>query len=231
MSAAYGASSGTAARRMSPDPTPGRLLAGSRNTALLRFPLPPALPIPLGIAAPEGVTLATWAFSGLEEGDAGGPVCLLALEGTPQGDLTLATHFRDIPIRPEPASDALSEAERLLLARALLSAGPTGVAALAGLFALIEPALSTLMPAADAPALIPEGPGYLLTGTAIPHALLVHTAAGWACARIETGRLRFAGGARIALTLEPLWGAPPEGARAGFALNAHGFVPLHVRAA
>ncbi|WP_342153019.1 hypothetical protein [Methylorubrum sp. SB2] len=221
------------AHPMSPDPTPGRLFAGSHDTAVLRFPLPPALPIPIGIAAPAGVTLATWAFSGLEEGAAGGPVGLLALEGMPGGDLTLATHFRDIPIRPEPASGALSEAERLLLARALLSAGPSGLSALAGLFALIEPALAALAlaPADDAPALIPEGPGYTLTGTAIPHALLIRTAAGWSCARVATGRLRFAGGARVALALEPLWGAAPEGVQGAVALHAHGFVPLHVRAA
>lgn len=220
------------ARRMSPDPTPGQLFAGSQNTAVLRFPLPPALPIPLGIAAQEGVTLATWAFSGLEEGAAGGPVCLLVLGGIPGGDLTLATHFREIPLRPEPAApDAFSDAERRLLARALLSAGPSGLSALAGLSALIEPALVALVPADDAPALIPEGPGYALTGTAVPHALLTRSAAGWGCARVAEARLRFAGGARIGLALEPLWGTPPEGARAAVALHAHGFVPLLVRAA
>ncbi|KQT45404.1 hypothetical protein ASG52_14655 [Methylobacterium sp. Leaf456] len=221
--------------RVSSDPTPGRLFAGSQNTAVLRLPLLPALPIPLGIAAPAGVTLATWAFSGLEEGAAGGPVCLLALEGTLDGilgrDLTLATHFRDIPIRCEPASEALSEAERTLLARALLSAGPSGLAALAGLLSLIEPALAALAPTDDAPALTQTGPGATLTGTAIPHALLIHTAAGWGCARVATGRLHFAGDACVRLTLEPLWGAAPDGARAAVALQAHGFVPLRVRTA
>lgn len=215
---------------MSPDPTPGQLFAGSRNTAVLRFPLPPALPIPLGIAAPDGVTLATWAFSGLEEGAAGGPVGLLALEGTPGPDLTLATHFRDIPIRCEPAaSRALSDAERALLARALLSAGLSGLAALSGLLPLVEPALAGLTPAGDAPALILGGTATTLTGKDVPHALLLRTASGWGYARVARARLGFAGGPRIALTLDPLWGAAPEGAQAAVALQAHGFVPLHVR--
>jgi hypothetical protein len=217
---------------MSPDPTPGHLFAGSQNTAVLRFPLPPALPIPLGIAAPGGVTLATWAFSGLEEGAVGGPVCLLAVEGTTGGDLTLATHFRDIPIRPEPrAPDVLSAAERALLARALLSAGPSGLTVLAGLLPLVETALAAFTPAADAPALLPEESGYALTGKDVPHALLLRSEAGWGCARVKRARLGFAGGPRVGLALDPLWGTPPTSARAAFALHAHGFVPLAVRAA
>lgn len=220
------------APRMISDPTPGQLFTGSRNTAVLRFFLPPALPIPLGIAAPEGVTLATWAFSGLDEGAIGGPVCLLALEGVPGSDLTLATHFRDIPIRPEPASpDGLEAGERSLLARALLSAGPAGLPALAGLFPLIDVALAALAPSEDAPALVAEGPRYALTGTAVPHALLLDAADGWGCARVAAGRLRFAGGPRIGLALDPLWGAKPEGVRRAVALHAHGFTPLTVRGA
>lgn len=220
------------ARRMRPDPTPGQLFAGSRNTALLRFPLPPALPIPLGIAEPTGVTLATWAFASLEEGAAGGPVGLLALEGMPGGDLTLATHFRDIPIRPEPAApDALSDAERALFARALLSAGPNGLTALSGLLPLVEPALAGLTLAEDAPALLPNGTAVTLTGKDVPHALLLRSGAGWGCARVARARLGFAGEPRIGLTLDPLWGAAPESAQAAVALHAHGFVPLRVRTA
>lgn len=217
---------------MSLNLTPGQLFAGSQNTAVLRFPLPPSLPIPLGIAAPEGVTLATWAFSGLEEGATGGPVCLLALEGIPGSDLTLATHFRDLPIRPDAASpDALGDPERKLLARALLTAGPAGLPALAGLFPLIETALSAFAPEDGAPALIAEGPHHALTGTAVPHALLLHAADGWGCFRVAAGRLRFAGGPRTELALDPLWETRPEGIRAAFALHAHGFTPLIVRAA
>lgn len=207
-------------------PTPGRFFPGTNGTGLLRFPLPPSLPIPLGIAAPAGVSLAAWAFAGLEEGAPGGPVCLLGLEGTAGGDVTLATHFRDIPIRAEPAPEALSEAERVLLARALLSAGPAGLPALAGLFPLIEPALAALPVADDAPALTADGARATLTGTAVPHALLTRSETGWGCARVASARLGFAGGARIALALDPLWGAGPAGLRAAFALHAHSVTPL-----
>ncbi|WP_232631479.1 hypothetical protein [Methylobacterium sp. Leaf118] len=218
---------------MSRDPTPGHYYAGRNGTGLLRFSLPSSLPIPLGITAPTGVSLASWAFAGLEEEARGGPVCLLALDGIPDGPVTLATHFRDLAIHPEPARpDALDEAERRLLARALLSAGPAGLPALAGLFPLIEAALSSLPIAEDAHALSPGGPGYMLTGTLVPHALLLYAESGWSGARVATARLGFAGGARIGLGLDaPLWGTRPARVRAAIALNTHGFTPLVVGAA
>ena len=212
-------------------PVPGRLVEAAPGACVLRFPLPPSLPIPLHIAAPEKVRLVTWVFSGLEAGAPDGPVCLLVLEAESAAlrvGVTLATHFRDLVVRPEPASgDALSPAERTLLARALLSAGTAGLAPLGGLFGLLEPAVTALPVAEDAPDLADEDGGWSLGGTAVPHGLLYRVRAGWGCARVAQARLRFGRHPRQHLTLETFWGAAPEGLpERSFALHAHGFTAL-----
>ena len=209
---------------------PGALFPGAGGLHVLRLPLPPSLPIPLGLAAPEGVALVTWAFSGLGEGAAEEPVGLLVLSGAVTGPVTLATHFRDIAIQPAPAPAAeLGAAERALVARALLSAGMAGAAALADALGLFGEALAALAPEPDAPRLAVAGAAWTLDGTAVPHGLVFETGEGWACARVAAARLGFAGGARIRLALEPLWGAAPDEApRAAIALHAHGFTPLRV---
>ena len=214
-----------------PAPVAGRLIAAAPGALVLRFPLPPSLPIPLHVAAPEGVALVTWAFAGLEAGASGGPVCLLALDATgiAVGEtLTLATHFRDLILRPEPASaDALSAAERTLLARALLSSGTAGLPLLGRLFTLVEAAVTALPVAEDAPDLADEAGGWTLGGAAIPHGLLFRSRAGWGCARVARAALGFKPHPRQRLTLDPVWGAAPEGLpERSFALHAHGFTAL-----
>lgn len=212
-------------------PVPGQLVEAAAGACLLRFPLPPSLPIPLSVAAPEGVRLVTWALAGLDAGAADGPIGLLALEagGTALRDgLTVATHFRDIRVSPEPApAERLSPAERNLLARALLSSGAPGLAPLGRLFGLVEAAVCALPIAGDAPDLAEADGGWTLGGTAVPHGLLFRSRAGWGCARVSGSRLRFAPHPRQRLTLEPLWGARPEGLpERAFALHAHGFTAL-----
>ncbi|MEH3117920.1 MAG: hypothetical protein PGN25_10105 [Methylorubrum populi] len=212
-------------------PIPGRLVEAAPGAFVLRFPLPPSLPIPLDVAAPEGVRLVTWAFAGLEAGARGGPTGLLALEADGLalgGGLTVATHFRDLTVHPEPASaEALGAAERALLARALLSAGPSGLAPLGRLFGLFEAAVAALPVAEDAPALADEAGGWTLGGTAIPHGLLFRVRAGWGCARVVRASLGLKPHPRQRLTLAPLWGAAPEGLpERSFALHAHGFTAL-----
>lgn len=241
---------------MSTAPVPGQLIASAAKASLLRFPLPPSLPIPLGVAVPEEVRLVTWAFAGLgalsAEGDAGsaearatepgprdgaaGPVCLLALAAAlplAGETLTVATHFRDIAVRLEPTSaEALSATERDLLARALLSAGATALAPLGDLFGLVGPAVAALPMADDAPDLAAEEGGWTLRGGAIPHGLLFRTGSGWGCARVVSSRLGFAGGPRQQLAVAPLWGAAPVGRPdRAIALHAHGFTPLATRTA
>ncbi|CAO4138408.1 hypothetical protein LPLAFNJD_LOCUS179 [Methylorubrum aminovorans] len=223
--------SAAALSRPMQEPVPGRLVEAAPGACVLRFPLPPSLPIPLHIAAPENVRLVTWVFSGLEAGAPDGPVCLLVLEAESaalRGGVTLATHFRDLVVRPEPAaSDALSPAERPLLARALLSAGTTGLAPLGRLFGLIEAAVAALPVAEDAPDLADAEGGWSLGGTAVPHGLLYRARVGWGGARVSQSRLRFGRHPRQHLTLEPVWGAAPEGLpERSFALHAHGFTAL-----
>ena len=225
---------GMSAAALSPPmekPVSGRLVEAAPGACVLRFPLPPSLPIPLHIAAPEKVRLVTWVFSGLEAGAPDGPVCLLVLEAESaalRGGVTLATHFSDLVVRPEPASgDALSPAERTLLAGALLSAGTAGLAPLGCLFGLLEPAVTALPVAEDAPDLAEGEGGWSLGGTAVPHGLLYRVRAGWGCARVAQARLRFGRHPRQHLTLETLWGAAPEGLpERSFALHAHGFTAL-----
>ncbi|MFF8800840.1 MULTISPECIES: hypothetical protein [unclassified Methylobacterium] len=214
-----------------PAPVAGRLVEAAPGALVLRFPLPPSLPIPLHVAAPKDVALVTWAFAGLEAGASEGPVGLLAIDasGAALGEtLTLATHFRDLTLRLEPASaDALSAAERTLLARALLSSGAAGLPLLGRLFALVEAAVTALPVAADAPDLADEAGGWTLGGTAIPHGLLFRTRAGWGCARVARAALGFKPHPRQRLTLDPVWGAAPEGLpERSFALHAHGFTAL-----
>lgn len=216
-------------------PVPGQLVEAAPGACVLRFPLPPSLPIPLHVAAPETVQLVTWVFSGLEAGAPDGPVCLLALEAEGAAlreGVSLATHFRDLVVRPEPAaSDVLPPSERTLLARALLSSGTAGLAPLGRLFGLVEPAVIALPVAEDAPDLADEDHGWSLGGTAIPHGLLFRARAGWGCARVAGARLRFGRHPRQHLTLEPVWGAAPEGLpERCFALHAHGFTALTIGA-
>ena len=212
------------------EPVPGRLIEAAPGAFVLRFPLPPSLPVPLHVAGPEGVRLVTWALAGLEAGAREGPVGILALEAdAPPGDgLILATHFRDLALRPEPAAAGiLSAAERTLLARALLSAGPAGLAPLGRLFGLVEAAVAALPVAEDAPDLADAEGGWSLGGTAVPHGLLFRARAGWGGARVSQSRLRFGRHPRQHLTLEPVWGAAPEGLpERSFALHAHGFTAL-----
>ncbi|CAO4152116.1 hypothetical protein [Methylorubrum aminovorans] len=223
--------SAAALSRPMEEPVSGRLVEAAPGACVLRFPLPPSLPIPLHIAAPENMRLVTWVFSGLEAGAPDGPVCLLVLEAESaalRGGVTLATHFRDLAVRPEPAaSDALSPAERTLLAQALLSAGTTGLAPLGRLFGLVEAAVAALPVAADAPDLADAEGGWSLGGTAVPHGLLYRARAGWGGARVSQARLRFGRHPRQHLTLELVWGAAPEGLpERSFALHAHGFTAL-----
>ncbi|BAU89462.1 hypothetical protein MPPM_0857 [Methylorubrum populi] len=215
-------------------PVSGQLVEAAPGAYLLRFPLPPSLPIPLHVASPEGVRLVTWALAGLDADAADGPVCLLALEADGaalRGGVSVATHFRDLALRPEPApADALSAAERALLARALLSAGTSGLGTLGALFGLVERSVAALPVADDAPDLADEAGGWSLGGTAIPLGLLFRTGAGWGCARVTRSALRFAGHPRQHLTLEPVWGAAPAGLpERSFALYAHGFTALTTR--
>lgn len=224
-----------AALSRSAKPVPGRLIEAAPGACVLRFPLPPSLPIPLHIAAPETVRLVSWVFSGLDAGAPDGPICLLALEADSAAlreAVSVATHFHDLVVRPEPAaSDVLPPAERILLARALLSAGPSGLAPLGRLFDLIEAAVIALPVAEDAPDLADEDHGWTLGGTAIPHGLLFRSHAGWGCARVAGARLRFGRHPRQHLTLEPVWGAAPEGLpERCFALHAHGFTALTIGA-
>ena len=210
---------------------PGQLIDAAPGACLLRFPLPPSLPIPLHIAAPETVRLVTWVFSGLEAGAPDGPICLLALEAESAAlreGVSLATHFRDLVVRPEPAaSDVLPSAERTLLARALLSAGRAGLGPLGRLFGLVEAAVIALPVAEDAPDLADDDGGWSLGGTAVPHGLLFRVGAGWGCAQVAGARLCFGKHPRQRLTLEPVWGAAPEGLpERSFALCAHGFTAL-----
>lgn len=210
---------------------PARLIEAALGACVLRFPLPPSLPIPLHIASPEGVGLVTWAFAGLEAAAADGPVCLLALDGDGAAlreGVSVATHFRDLALRLEPApAGALSAAERDLLARALLSAGTSGLGTLGALFGLVEAAVAALPVADEAPDLADEAGGWSISGTAIPLGLLFRGPAGWGCARVTRAALRFAGHPRQHLTLDPVWGAAPEGLPArAFALHAHGFTAL-----
>lgn len=223
--------SAAALSRPMEEPVPGRLVEAAPGACVLRFPLPPSLPIPLHIAAPENVRLVTWVFSGLEAWAPDGPICLLALEAEGaalSGGVTLATHFRDLVVRPEPAAgDALSPAERNLLARALLSAGPIGPAPLGRLFGLVEAAVTALPVAEDAPDIADEDGGWSLGGTAVPHGLLYRARVGWGGARVLQSRLRFGHHPRQHLTLEPVWGAAPEGLpERSFALHARGFTAL-----
>ena len=93
--------SAAALSRPMEEPVPGRLVEAAPGACVLRFPLPPSLPIPLHVAAPENVRLVTWVFSGLEAGAPDGPVGLLALEAEGaalRGGVTLATHFRDLVV-------------------------------------------------------------------------------------------------------------------------------------
>lgn len=215
-------------------PVPGQLVEAASGACLLRFSLPPSLPIPLHVAAPEGVRLVTWAFAGLEAGAADGPVCLLALEAggaALRDSVSVATHFRDLAVGPEPASaETVSAAERTLLARALLASGLSGLGTLGGLFGLVEASVAALPTADDAPALADETGGWSISGTAIPLGLLFRVPAGWGCARVTRAALRFAGHPRQHLTLEPVWGAAPEGRpERGFALHAHSFTALTTR--
>ncbi|MGE7155114.1 hypothetical protein ACQKJ1_15365 [Methylorubrum rhodesianum] len=218
-----------------PASLPGQLIEAAPDACVLRFPLPPSLPIPLYVSAPEGVRLVTWVLDGLGAGAAEGPVCLLVLEGAGaalRDGVTVATHFRDLAVQPAPAwADALSAAERILLARALLSAGTAGLAPLGRLFGLVEAAIAALPVAEDAPDLTDEDGGWSLGGTAVPHGLLFRTRAGWGCARVARSRLRFGNHPskhpRQNLTLEPVWGAHPEGLpERSYALSAHGFTAL-----
>lgn len=216
-------------------PVPGRLIEAAPGACVLRFPLPPSLPIPLHIAAPENVRLVTWVFSGLDADAPDGPICLLALEAESAAlpeSVSIATHFHDLSVRPErAANDVLPLAERTLLARALLSAGTTGLAPLGRLFGLIEAAVIALPVAEDAPDLADEDHGWTLGGTAIPHGLLFRGRAGWGCARVAGARLRFGKHPRQHLALEPVWGAAPEGLHErSFALHAHGFTALTIGA-
>ncbi len=217
-------------------PVPGQCVEAAPGACVLRFPLPPSLPIPLHVAAPEGVRLVTWAFAGLDAAAPDGPIGLLALEadhGSLGESLILATHFRDLAIRPERASpDSLRASERTLLARALLSAGPTALAPLERLFGLVETAVAALPTAADAPDLADAAGGWTLGGTAIPHGLLFGGRAGWGCARVLRTALGFGPHPRQRLTLAPLWGAAPQGLpERAFALHAHGFTTLATGAA
>ena len=210
---------------------PVRLIEAAPGACVLRFPLPPSLPIPLHVASPEGVRLVTWAFAGLEAAASDGPVCLLALEADGAAlreGVSVATHFRDLALRPEPApADALRAAERELLARALLSAGTSGLGTLGALFGLVEASVAALPVADDAPDLAAGAGGWTISGTAIPLGLLFRVPAGWGCARVTRAALRFAGHPRQHLTLDPVWGAVPDGLpERAFALHAHGFTAL-----
>ena len=207
---------------MTPAPIGSHLFAAGNGVLVCRYPVGSDLPIPLGISAPTGVRLLTWAFTGF--GAAGAdPAGLLILhdpEGvlTEGGVLTLETHFRDDPLAcpaPRPVAD-LTGPERTALGGAVLAAvTPDQLDALAVLFPLLAPAI------AEAP--VPEASPRLtlardsdaqatLTGATVPNYLLVRAGTTWSCARVARAELRFGPAPEMTLALAPAWGRPRESA-------------------
>lgn len=210
--------SGGAAAGMSedgPSRLEGRLVARGERTAILRYPLSTALPIPLAVAAPSGIRLVTFAFAGLDAADRRGPRGLLVLalgEGNGLGaGLRLATHFCDIDIALGAAADAAEPEERALAARALLAAAsPDETAALADLIGPLGEAIAALPPDAEAPVLAQDEGDWRLTGTAVPGHLLLRAGEAWSCHRVARAHLHLGGSPRDAGTSRP---PPPPEAR------------------
>lgn len=196
----------------------GRVVARGARTAILRYPLSTALPIPLAVTAPTGIRLVTWAFARLDTADAR---CLLVLaldEGASlDAGLRLATHFRDIAIAPGASDEDFAPDEHALIARALLAAvSPDESGTLADLIALIGEEVASLTPGADAPLFTPGSEGRSeLSGSGVPGHLLLRDEAGWSCHRIARADLHFGPanppGVQVLLTLKQIWGNPTRG--------------------
>lgn len=224
----------------------GRTIRLGPGWYLCSHRLPTAMPIPLAVAAPGDVDLATWAFAGMKA-PSREPACLLLLR--PNGAaaetalergtrLVVATHFHDIAVSSGPAQapEALAAAERAVIAQAVLSAVTAGtVAALASLFPLLAPALRAMPIREDAPdlAIDPHGAGTgSLSGTAVPDYVLLDSAAGTRCLRVAAARLAVSARPRMALDLEPLWGPAGEDAPGHAVLLGDGrSTPARLRAA
>lgn len=176
----------------------GRLIAHTARTAILRYPLSTALPIPLAVAAPAGIRLVTWAFAGLNAADPRGLLVLALDEGASLGaGLRLATHFRNVDIALGAATDDVGPDERALIARALLAAAsPEETAALADLTGLLGEAIAALAPDDKAPVLTHGEGGWRLSGSAVPGHLLLRAGSAWSCHRVARASLHF-GGSRI----------------------------------
>lgn len=224
----------------------GRTIRLGPSWYLCRHRLPTAMPIPLAVASPGDVDLATWAFAGMKA-PSREPTCLLLLR--PNGiapetalergtRLVVATHFHDIAVSSGPAEapEALEATERAVIAQAVLSAVTAGtVAALASLFPLLAPALRAMPIREDAPdlAIDPHRPGTCsLSGTAVPDYLLLDSDAGTRCVRVATARLAVSPQPRVDLDLEPLWGPGGDDAPGHAVLVGGGrSTPARLRAA
>lgn len=203
-------------------PIAARLFAAGHGVLVCRYPVASDLPIPLGIAAPGGVRLLTWAFTGFGAADPD-PAGLLVLHDPEDrlaqgGTLILETHFRDSALAcpgPRPVVD-LTAPERAALGGAVLAAVTPGTLdALATLFPLLAP------PIAEAP--VPDSAPRLtlardsdaqatLTGSTVPNYLLVRAGTTWSCTRVARAELRFGPAPEMTLALAPAWGRPRDGA-------------------
>lgn len=200
-----------------------RLVHAGGRVFVLDLPLPTSLPIPLGVSAPAEIALLTWAFAGLAVDDPSGPRGLLVLaaddaaqnmlcEG--QGNIAVATHFRDLDVALSGLSpiDALSQEDRALLTRAVLSSvDASTVDHLGDLVDLIGKTAAELPVAENAPELtLQDGRAATLSGTVIPNHLLVRAGSSWSLARASEARLAFGETPHAVLSLERRWGAPSE---------------------
>ncbi len=200
------------------DPSEGRLFAAGNGVLVCRYPVATDLPIPLGITAPAGLRLLTWAFTGFG-GAEPDPAGLLVLHDAQAvlaegGALTLETHFRDVAIacpRPRPVAE-LTHPERGALGGAVLAAvTPETLDALATLFTLLAPAVADAPVPANAPrlTLARDGDGAAtLSGASVPNYLLFRSRTTWSCARVAQATLRFGPAPEASLTLAPAWGSP-----------------------
>lgn len=223
----------------------GRIFTIGARAAVCVLPLPSSMPIPLDVIRPAAVDLLTWAFVGLgEDGPGARARCLLALVARDaeararlvrEGHLTLAMHFRELPVAlTQAAPDALPAPDELrVLARAVLSAvTPETIAALSDLAPLVGRSAADLPIDDEAPelTLCGNGRGASLLGKTVPNYLLTRSGDDLTLARVAAARLRFGRQPRSDLTLDPLWGPGPGPAIDGAILLGSGsFTAARVR--
>lgn len=178
--------------------------------------------VPLGLAAPPGGRLETWALavSPDERRQAISYLLLLRSVGEdPQrfrtGDgFVLATHFRDLRVEIVEDGLILTPHECTVLARSALTvqigADDGAIRSMAALLAFVTPGLDALMGAtdeADALGLGLEGRMLTVTGDYVPHWIVLRANDGYRRFAVEEATLSFDGRPRVALTLEAAW--PP----------------------